>query len=147
MPNYISKDGIFYPAKEKIGLVNHSNQVITNPSATWSNHYGEKVEPGDPYIYEGPDRAAMYELYLQGVETLGQDFHLDVELINRVRQLGYKSIDDYAEIMGWKKSKSEQQFKEKATVVTKHELPQKVKELELDSGGPIKGGFGEPPTI
>ena len=87
-PSEISKDGVFYPAKERIALRNHSQETIVNPSEEGSKFFGEEVKPGDDYIYEGPDRVALVELYKTKEETLGMDFHKDPDLIDRTRRLG-----------------------------------------------------------
>ena len=152
MPTYISKDGVFYPAKEKVGLVNRSNKTITNPSAKWSEYHGKKIKPGEPFIYEGPDRASLFEFHKEKVETLGIDFKKDPEFINRIRQMGY-TVEEYLQAVGYNEENVEKDFKKKATVVTKHELPMQVKSIETLGGGADTagqgldkyGGFGEPP--
>lgn len=146
MSNFISKDGKWYPAKEKVGLVNTSGKTkVVND---------KKVLPGEPYIYEGPDRAALFELFKEKVETFGQDFRQDIDLIQRVKQLGYTSVNEYAQVMGYDKEKVEEEFKKKAEVVHKHELPEKVKAIQELGGGRdtagdhhIFGDFGEPKEI
>lgn len=135
MPRWISKDGVWHPAKE------HS--VLPHLSGT------------DKEVYDGPDRAALYELYKSKRESLGMDFRRDPELINRVRQLGYKTVDEYAEAMGYDKEQVEKDFKEKASVVTKHELPKKVEAVKVLGGGrdtsgqgnDAYGGFGKPKDL
>ena len=57
MSSWTSFEGVWYPAKEKVGLINHSDVAIKNPIS------GEEIGPGEPWIYEGPDRAALLELY------------------------------------------------------------------------------------
>ena len=144
MSRWVSKDGIWHPAKEKVALKNITDKVKVIG--------GQTVQPGEPYIYEGPDRAALFELFEQKVETLGQDFRQDIELINRVKQLGYNSVDDYAKAMGYDKDKVEALFNKNASVVTQHELPKRVEALNELGGGTdmsgqgksIVGGFGEP---
>ena len=93
MPNYISKDGIWYVAKERVALKNNSNQTITNPSEEGSKYAGEQVAPGEPFIYEGPDRASLFELFkidkTGQVLTMGQDFRDDTDMQDRARQRGY----------------------------------------------------------
>jgi hypothetical protein len=147
MPTYISKDGMWYAAKEKVALQNITGKVkVVN---------GVEVLPGEPYIYEGPDRAALFELYKAGVETFGIDFHNDPELISRVRQLGYKTVDAYAKVMGYDKKKIEEAFIKNASVIQKHELPKRVADLDLMGGGKDfsgqgkdkKGGFGTPKEL
>jgi len=143
MPRFISKDGEWTPAKEKVALVNRSDKTRTVGKV--------KVKPGEPYIYEGPDRAALFKLYEEGVDKLGTHFKSDPDFINRVRQLGF-TMEDYLKFVGYDEQKVEEDFKKNASVVTKHELPKKVKEVHTLGGGvdtsglnPARyGGFGEP---
>lgn len=154
MPSYISKGGVWHPAKERVALKNHSDKIITNPS-TEGIMKDEKVKPGEDFIYQGADRAALFELFKAKVETFGVDFKNDVDLINRVRQLGYESVDAYAKIMGYDEEKVNKAFKKNAATVNKHELPEKVKAIETLGGGKdfagqgndIYGGFGEPKDL
>ena len=154
MPRWTTDSrGVWHPAKEKVALRNNKKEQIINPSATWSNYFGQKVLPGEVYIYEGPDRAAMFELFEQKVESLGVDFHTDPDLISRVRQMGYKDVNEYARVMGFDEKKAQERFEKESAKVTGHELPQKVEALQMLGGGKdltgqgqdIYGGFGEPP--
>jgi hypothetical protein len=132
MSTWISRDGKWFPAKE--------HAVLPHLQGT------------DKEIYDGPDRAALYELYEQKEEFLGQDFHTDAELIARVKQLGYKDVNEYALAHGWDAVKVEADFQKKAAVVNKHEIAQRVEEVNTLGGGMDKsgsnknilGGFGEP---
>jgi hypothetical protein len=134
MPNYVSKDGVWYPAKEKVGLVK---------------------KDGTPYVYSGEDRAALYELWQQKVETLGIDFRHDPDLLSRIKSLGFNDIDDYLKSIGYDKEAVEKNFKKNAAVVNKHELPARIAAIETMGGGTdtsgqgndIPGGFGEPEKI
>ena len=94
MPNYISKGGKWYPAKEKVALKNYSEKAIENPS-TDEKLKGEEIKPGEDYIYSGPDRAALFNLWTDKVETLGQDFRQDPEFLQAVRNMGYSSYKKY----------------------------------------------------
>lgn len=131
MPNYVSKDGIWHAAKE--------HAVLPHLAGTSKE------------VYDGPDRAALFELFKSKQESFGIDFRNDVELINRVRQLGYKSVDEYAKLMGYDAKKVEEEFEKKASKVTLHELPERVAAIETMGGGKdlsglnkdYKGGFGE----
>lgn len=141
MPRYVSKDGEWYPALEKVSLIDHVGK--------------DGRQPGDPYIYEGPDRAALFELFKAGVEKFGVHFMHDSDLIRRVKELGYKDVKEYAKSVGWDEKKVMEEFNKKAAVVTKHELPTKVKMIETMGGGldtagqgqDKKGGFDLPPEI
>ena len=72
MPSYVSDSGVFHPAKERAALT----RVL--PDGTT-----------EPYIYEGPDRAACFEIWNQdktgNTTTMGIDFHDDPEMINRAK--------------------------------------------------------------
>jgi hypothetical protein len=135
MPRFISKDGVWHPAKE--------HAVLPHLAGTENE------------VYDGPDRAALFELYKQKVNTLGVDFRQDPELINRTRQLGYESVDDYAKAMGYDKEAVEKNFEEKAAQVTKHELPDRVESIKTLGGGrdfagqgeDAYGGFGKPKDV
>jgi len=160
MPNFISKDGVWYVAKERVALKNNSNQTITNPSEEGSKYAGEQVAPGEPFIYEGPDRASLFELFkidkTGQVLTMGQDFRDDTDMQDRARQRGYKSVADYAKAMGYSKEKIEARFAELIAKVETHDLPKRVAMIEAaQSGGTntagteghMKGNFGEPPLM
>ena len=150
MPKYVSKDGVWYPMKEKVSLTNHSDKPIEYPKGS-----GKFIQPGEPFIYEGADRASMFELFKAKQETFGMSFFKDPDLIARVRQLGYKSVQDYAKDVGYDSVKVEADFKEHSSVVNMHELPQRVDEIEVMSGGSDtsgsgldkKGGWTAPPDI
>jgi len=160
MPNYVSRDGVWYIAKEKVALKNNSNQTITNPSEEGSKYFEEKVGPGEPFIYEGPDRAALFELFQADpsgeMTTMGQHFTDDVDLQDRVRQRGYKSVADYAKAVGYNKEKSEARFANLIADIKTHDLPKRVAMIEAaQSGGDntagntghMKGNFGEAPFL
>ena len=133
-PTFISKDGEWYPAKEHAVLPHLA---------------GTKNE-----VYDGPDRAALFVLYKEKATKLGMNFKQDPDFINRVRQLGY-TMEDYLKAVGYDAEKVEKDFKEKASVVTMHELPKRVEEIEVASGGQdfsgmgndLKGGWTQPPKI
>lgn len=123
MPRFVSKDGVWYPAKEKVSLVNK--------------------DTGEPYIYEGPDRAAEFELFLAKQETFGVNFKDDPDLIERARQRGYKSVLSFAKAMGYDSKKAQEEFDKHAAEVTKHELPPKKEAIATVGGGMDRSGQGE----
>lgn len=144
MPRYISKGGEWHPAKEKVGL--------TNITKTTKEVDGKEIAPGEPYVYEGPDRAALFELHKEKVNKFGKNFRSDPDFIARVRQLGFDSIDKYLKAIGYDEEKVDADFKKKASTVTKHELPKKVEAIKSLGGGQDSsgqgndkyGGFGKP---
>lgn len=155
MANWVSKGGVFFPAKERVALKNNSNKAIKNPSEKESKYHEEIVQPGEDYIYEGPCRQALFELFKENVETFGTDFRYDPEVVSRVRQVYNMTMEEYLKFVGYDEEKEEKLFKEKASVVSKHDLPKKVKALEImgggkdfsGAGGDVKGGFGMAPGM
>ena len=133
MPTYISLEGVMYPAKEKVGLVNHSDNPMKHPIT------GEMIEPGDPYIYEGPDRAAMYELYLAdksgATTTFGQHFSQNTDFLQMVRNLGFKDQKAYLKFIGYDSKEAQENFDKNATILNKHELPKRVEAVRVLGGG------------
>lgn len=151
MSRFVSKDGVWYPGKERVSLKNLSGKILTNPSEEGSKFHGEEVQPGDDFIYEGPDRAAMYHLFKEKLDTLGQDFRQNPDMVGIARQFGYKSVDAYAKAVGYDADKVEEDFKKNASVMAKHELPKRAQETLIMGGGQdtsgsgadVIGGFGE----
>lgn len=154
MPNWISKGGLMYPAKERVALTNNSDKPIIVD--------GKEIQPGEPYIYEGSDRAAEYELaQMYGVDEegkpkqgyIGIDCLKDPEMIMRAKQLGYNTVDEYARAMGYNPELAEKQIKEKEKVIVKHEQPKKSEGIRKSGGGTdfsgqgedVYGGFGNNP--
>jgi hypothetical protein len=129
MPNYISVGGVWTPANEKVSLIDHEGK--------------EGRQPGDPYIYEGPDRAALYELWLAGEKTFGQDFKHDPEFLLRIKNLGYQGIDDYLTQIGYDPIKEEKLVKEKKSKVLTHGAPKKGKAIKELGGGQDSSGMGQ----
>jgi len=140
MPNYVSIDGVWHPAKEKVSLKNITDEPKKIIKLDGSE---EIVQSGEPYIYEGPDRAALFELYKSGVENFGVDFHHDPELLHRVKNLGFKDVNEYAKSVGYDKKKAQEEFEKKASVVNKYDLPKRVKAIETMGGGLDTAGQGQ----
>ena len=147
MPRYVSKEGVWFPAKEKVGLTNQSNKVIKVD--------GKDVNPGEPFIYEGADRSALYELWKEKQETFGVDFRRNPDFLQMLRDLGFKSAEDYFAFVGYDAEKSQKDFEEKAMKVTSHEIARTVRAIEQLGGGKDfsgqgndrYGGFGTPDEL
>ena len=135
MPKYISKEGEWYPAKERIALKNLSGKVKMVD--------GKEVQPDDDYIYEGADRAALFELFKEGVEKFGQNFRSNPDFLQAVRNQGFQNVEEYLKAMGYDEKKSLEEFEKKASVVHKDELPKKVKMIETLGGGQDTSGGGQ----
>lgn len=143
MPKWVSQEGVWHPRNEKVALVNNSEKV--------KKIGDQEVGPGEPYIYEGPDRAALFQLFQEKQESLGGDFRHDAEFLLRVKNLGYRDLDDYLSSIGYDSEKAVKLTEEKLSRVNKHELPKKIKAIETLGGGKDfsgqgndkAGGFGE----
>lgn len=148
MPNWISLRGKWFPCKEKVALKNLSKDPF--------KYKNEVIQPGDPFIYEGPDREAIKHLVLEGLETLGTDFRRDPEFLQMVRTMGFtageQGVGDYLTFIGYDEEADEKRFKDQASVVKKHDLPERHREILTMGGGrdttgnksaDIIGGFGE----
>jgi len=140
MPTFISDEGVWVPAKEKVALEK------VNPET------GEK----EPYIYEGQDRAALEMLKEMDMEEqgfMGVHFSENMELYELARGRGYNSVEEYVEKLGYNTKKAKELVaKYKAKYVT-HSAPEKVKGKEFAGGGvntagtgnDLSGGFGDLP--
>jgi len=140
MPNYVSDGGVHYPAKEKVGLTNTSDKPYDNN--------GEEVAPGDPFIYEGPDRAAVKELAeasgliadpnkkIEDLQvTFGTDFRKDPDFLQMTRTMGFNTPEKYLKSIGYDNEAEKKKFEERAAVIQKHELPKRHKEALILGGG------------
>ena len=143
-PTFISNKGKWVPAKEEIGLVNKSDKVI--------EYNGEKIQPGQPFIYKGADREALKVLHNAKVEYLGTDFRQDPEFLQAVRNQGFNTVDDFLKNMGYDEEADTKKFEERAAVVKAHDIPKKVNEINVLGGGrdmsgnkdnDAVGGFGD----
>jgi len=147
MPRWVSDRGTWYPAKERIALKNLSGKVKLVD--------GKEVQPGDDYIYEGPDRSALFELFDLKVETLGQDFRKNPEFLQAVRNQGFQDVSKFLEAYGYDDEKVKKEFEEKYSATHKDEIPKRVKAIEtmgggVDTAGVSKaklGGFGPQPDL
>ena len=142
MPRYISVLGKFVPAKERVVLKNTSKEVLVNPSAEYSKYAGEEVQPGAEFIYEGPDRKAMTEIWKEGVEYLGQDFRKSPDFLELLRKFGYKNEKEYFKFLGVDVEKEEARALAQSAKVTSHEDPVRVEAIKKLGGGNDTSGGG-----
>ena len=145
MANWNSDKGKWHPMKERVALKNYSEEVIKNPS-TDEKYKGEEIKPGEDYIYSGPDRAALYELWQVRAESFGEDFRTNPDFLQAVRNMGYSSYKKYLKDIGFDEKKIDEKFKEKAEKVNMHELPKRVKALNTLAGGRDTSGGGNDMT-
>lgn len=175
MPTWVSDgDARWHPAKERTSLKNLSDKTIeVEQTASDGKKFKQFIEPGADYIYEGPDRAAMFQWWeengkpdaeqmkaLGGNVTMGEDFRTNSEFMEQYSKfrnmLGFKDVKEYLEYLGYDPIKKQKEFEKKATVVTKHDLPRRIQGIQVLGGGDNKanpgkdiiyGGFGSPAEL
>ncbi len=174
MSTWVSDEkGILHPAKERVALKNYSDKAIRlKKKSDDGKEYTETIQPGEDYIYEGPDRAALFQWWeengrispeemkkLDGNVTMGEDFRGNQEFreqFAKARQMfGFNTVEDYLTYLGYDSAKSHQKFLEKASITTKHDMPQRINEIKKLGGGQDYatgklnryGGFGDAPNV
>lgn len=141
MPRFISKEGVLHPAIEKVGLTNHSDKPIKNPS-TMGPEKGKVVGPGEPYIYHGPDRAALLHLHNEKSETLGSNFRTNPDFLAYIRGIGFKSVEEYLESIGYDSEKVNKDFESKMARLKQDEIKEKAEAVKTLGGGADLSGGG-----
>ena len=144
MPSFISDGGLWSPAKETIGLINKSVKVI--------KYDGKDIQPGEPFVYVGPDREALKMLNDAGAATLGTDFRHDPEFLQAVRNQQFDDVETYLKHIGYDEEAEKKKFNKRSATVKAHEIPNKVEKIKTMGGGKdfsgnkdndIVGGFGD----
>ena len=144
MATFTSNKGVWSPAKEQVGLINKSDKII--------EYDGKKIQPGQPFVYNGPDREALKMLNLEGVATLGTDFRHDPEFRQAVRNQGFEDVEDYLKHIGYDEEADAKKYKEHTAHVKAHEIPKRVAQINTMGGGKdfsgnkdndVVGGFGD----
>lgn len=154
MARFVSFRGKMYPANESVSLIYAGKNKIAKedlPDTVTIPENQKFLEPGQSFLYNGPDREALKMLHEQGVEYLGQDFMEDPEFMQISRNRGFNTVKEYLKAIGYDEAKDEAEFKKRASIVSMHELPQRVAEINVLGGGKdmsgnkadIIGGFGE----
>lgn len=145
------ENGKWHPAKEKVGLINRSDKVLKiKKTDKEGKEYIEEVKPGEPYIYEGPDRAALYELWSRDktgkTTTIGEDFRTNTEFLEYYAKsrnaFGFASVQEFLDYLGYDTKQIKKDFNEKASVINKHELPNRIEEIKRLGGGDDRAGGG-----
>lgn len=174
MPTWTSDEkGIWHPAKESAPLKNLSDKAIkVKQTDDEGKVFTRTIKPGQDYIYEGPDRAALFQWWeengkpseeemkrLDGNVTFGEDFKMNTEFLQQygiARQAhGFSSVEEYLKFLGYDEAKSKKRFEEKASVVAKHDMPARIREIKKLGGGQDYatgklnryGDFGEAPNV
>lgn len=112
MPKYVSRDGVWTPAKEKVAITNSK---------------------GEPEVYEGPDRAALDEIKAGNIES--KPFWKDTEFIQRIRQVHNMSMEEYMKSNGYDEKTSNEEFEKKLKEVNIHADPPRKGGKRFQSGG------------
>lgn len=175
MSRWVSdENGRLHPAKESVSLKNLSDKPMkVKIKSDDGKEFIKTVPPGGDYIYEGPDRAAMYQWWEEngrptaeqimampeGTITMGDDFRTNQEFMDfyaKYRQsMGFQNMKEFLTYLGYDEAKQKARFKDKAQVVNLHELPQRVPEIKKVGGGDDRanpgknirlGGWGEVPS-
>lgn len=143
MPNYNSKLGNWVPAKERVVRVN---------------------APRGKEVYEGPDRAALWEMQKAGlidekgnkIGEMGTFYKTDPELIIRAKNAGFPNVEEYLAIFGYDEKKALEQFEKVNGKEIEHDaklVKAAIKELAggKDESGNSEnnryGDFGLPPEL
>jgi len=145
MPTWVSVHGKWEPAQERSRAVNKSGKEIEID--------GDIVEPGEDFIYKGPDRGALDVLAEKGVKSLGENPAENPDVIEHIRRLGYKTFEEYAEAKGvdieGEKTKAKEVLKKQ---VNKNKKPNRVKSSlptgneSVSTAEELNGGFGNTPS-
>jgi len=147
MPNFKSIHGKLEPAHERVALTNKGDDVMIVD--------GKTINPGEPFIYDGPDRAAVEMLHEQGVEHLGTDFRDCSEFQDFINAKYQGDVEKYFKRIGFDEEKSKAEQINRTKDVKSHADPEKKKEELFRGGGrdttgnadnDLVGGFGEPRT-
>lgn len=121
MPSWISRMGIWGPAKERVYI------------------------PKKDEIYEGPDRAALDVLKEENVEYLGMEVKNDPQIMELARQRN-QTVEQYLE-MNKPLPKQVVEIEQAQSKVVNHEPGPKKRGVSPRGGGvTIKGGFGDVPA-
>lgn len=148
MSNFVSDKGIWHPAKERVALVNRGTKPIENMTKKGM----ETVQPGEDFIYEGPNRMAVKMIHENGGEYLGHDFRNDPDFRQSIRNQGFETIEDYLKNLGYDEVADKKKFEERAAVLKKSEIAKKAEEIRIMGGGKdysgnkdndVIGGFGD----
>lgn len=152
-PTFVSKKGVWLTAKEKIGLVYKGSKVIPKGALPEGvTITGEFLHPNDPFMYDGPDRAALIAMHKEnGGQSFGVDFRSDPEFLQAVRNRGFNNVDEYLKMIAFDEAAEDKKFEEKVSSIKSHEIPKRVEAIEILAGGKdfagtgndIVGGFGE----
>lgn len=155
--------GLWHPAREIVNLVNYSGKsIVIEIAGDDGKKIKKTIKPGEPYVYDGPDRQALFELWTidktGNTKTIGQNFRINPEFLGayaKAREaFGFQTVDEYLAYIGYDEAKVKEAFDKKASVIVEHEIPRRIEELQTLGGGRDTagnqnkfGGFGTPKEL
>lgn len=151
MPEFVSILGRQFPKHERLGLTNKSDKVIINE---YSND-GKPIQPGEDFIYDGPDREAMRIIKQEGGKDatfLGEDFRDDPEFLQSCRNRGFNDVDEYLKNIGFDEKNSVEEGNKLIEKQVSHTPEEPQEETLIMGGGQDRsgnidndsiGGFGD----
>lgn len=162
MSSWISDEkGLLHPAKESASLVNRSNKnIVIEQTADDGKKYKKTIKPGGSYIYEGPDRAAMFQWWEENGRptaeqiknmpndsiTVGTSFHTNQEFMDyygKYRQaFGFQDMAEFLTYLRYDEKGQKERFQKLSQEVTLHELPDRVPEIKKMGGGDDRANPG-----
>lgn len=157
MATFVSNAGVWRAGKEKVGgLVYKGDKIIKKEDLPKGVIIlGDTLKPGDPFMYEGPDRSALSKLHSDGVESngeviLGGDFRNDPDFLQALRNRQFNSVSQFLRAIGFDEKEEEKKYKEKFEKTMAHSIPEQVESLKIVGGGKsfvnstnYIGGFGK----
>lgn len=162
MSTWVSDEkGLLHPAKEQVGLINRGNKSIKiEQTSDDGKKFTKTISPGGSYVYEGPDRAAMYQWWEEngkptaeqiaalpaGSVTMGSNFQTNQEFMDfyaKYRQaFGFQNMGEFLTYLGYDAVKQKKRFEEKSQVVNVHEISERVPEVKKVGGGDDRANPG-----
>lgn len=176
MSSFITDEkGIWHPAKERVALKNLSGKPMKLKQKDISGkEFIQEIPIGGDYIYEGPCRAALFDLWEangkpteQEVKnnpdkllTMGEGYRQNTEFLESYAKArsahGFANVEEYLKYLGYDETKVKERFEKNASVVTMHDAPRRVNEIKRLGGGTdhanpgknlVYGDFGEPAGV
>lgn len=174
MPTWISDEkAVLHPAKERVALKNLTDKpMIKEMVDIDGKKFKVTVPPQGDYIYEGPDRAALFQWWeengkpsaeqmteMEGGVTFGSDFKNNEAFLEQYAKAknthGFNKIEEYLTYLGYDSKKLKDRFDANASRINVHDLPDRIQEIKKLGGGVNTargsreenryGGFGEIP--
>lgn len=150
MAKFISIGGEWSPRVEQFSMTNTFGKVLESDLIVGPDG-SHKVNPGEIFIYTGPDREAVKMLKAENLEFFGRNFKSDPEFLQATRNMGFNSPDEYLKMIGYKEEEVVEKQKKEAKVIKRGGIKKVAEEVAYLAGGKdtsgnkndFIGGFGE----